>query len=149
MTDTPAVTVLRDFSTGDIRMWHLGPDRSLPGAPIVIEEVALSELKFREDAWQLVLHSLETFSERAVAESPKKPPDEARRAQREHRQLQKRFISLDVLREPSDSLLLHLCEGKRGYWEEAARATIPVPSSNEEFLQALEELGFFSLSRGS
>ncbi len=67
-----------------------------------------------------------------------------RRAIRRDRERQKTHLSLGVLRASDESLLLTLCRGKPDHWHEVGRMTTDIPSSNEEFIAALVELGFFS-----
>jgi len=146
MEHTPNVSIFREVRTGNLVIGHMGPDLSMQGVTVLIDEISISADVFLQKGWEIVSDSLGTFRDRAVetARMVQGSQEEMRRAIRRDRKRQKTYLSLGVLRDSDESLLLTLCRGKRGHWHEVGRMTTDIPPSNEEFIAALEELGFFS-----
>ncbi|MCP4654229.1 MAG: hypothetical protein GY856_02300, partial [bacterium] len=114
MEHTPNVSIFREVRTGNLVIGHMGPDLSMPGVTVLIDEISISADVFLQKGWEIVSDSLGTFRDRAVetARMVQGSQEEMRRAIRRDRERQKTYLSLGVLRDSDESLLLTLCRGK-------------------------------------
>jgi len=144
MSHVPTVNFFREISTGDVVLCQMGPHESIPYASVCIEEAPLPASIFRAQAWDLLSQSLDSFFDRSSLSPPEKTRQEIRQGLRTDKDRQKRYLLFSVHRLSDNSIEILVYMGKKGRWNEVGSLTIERPSSNDDFVKALEEVEFLS-----